>query len=232
MKASRIFNAGLLTLLLVSLAFVSVLPARALEGCQVVASVDDSVVPVEATINVIGVDGTTMLDFGDYSPQAIGNSFVHDYFGEGRFKITAVVNAENGVYRCHAYIDTTAGTMPHTVGLATATPTTAYVLPVGNVDVDENLWKKIDSGNISGSDNIAPDIIGNNNNITIKQQPEVTATPVPVVVNIRVFIPTQAPTVQVASTSTTPKTFWWELLHAFLQPITSFDRWIMEHHAQ
>ncbi len=112
LKAFRIW---FFVLTLVSLT-LSAMPVKALEGCQVTVAVDDSVVPVEATINVSGVDGLTMVDFGDFSPQSLGRSFVHDYFAEGSFKITAVVNVESGgIYRCHAYADTASGTQPHTV---------------------------------------------------------------------------------------------------------------------
>lgn len=145
-------------------------PARAASGgCAVNIAATSGAVPFETTIEVTGPQGSTLVTFGDGSPDMLGVLQKHTYYAVSRYTITAIVNGNDGnFYRCHGYVNVTAGLSPTVTAVppvVVPTTTPAPAVPTGPSTTSA-------SGSINGDNNVAPVINGDNNKIDIRiEQP-------------------------------------------------------------
>lgn len=79
--------------------------AAASNSCQVNIAAKSGVAPFKTTIEVTGVNGSTMVIFGDNTPDKLGRLQEHTFHPVGKFTVTAIVNGTDGFpYRCHGYV--------------------------------------------------------------------------------------------------------------------------------
>lgn len=74
-------------------------------SCQVNIVAKSGVAPFTTTIEVTGIEGPTMVVFGDNSKDKPGRLQKHTYHAVSKFKVTALVDGVDGhFYRCHGYV--------------------------------------------------------------------------------------------------------------------------------
>lgn len=74
-------------------------------SCQVNIAAKTGVAPFKTTIEITGINGPTMVIFGDNTPDKLGRLQEHTFHPVGKFTVTAIVNGTDGFpYRCHGYV--------------------------------------------------------------------------------------------------------------------------------
>lgn len=105
-------------------------------GCQVNIVASTGSVPFETSIEVTGIEGPTIIIYGDSSDDGTGRLVDHTYYAVSRFTITAIVDGIDGFfYRCHGYVTTTAGENGMGLGGGMDLPKEEFEMPQGSVTI-------------------------------------------------------------------------------------------------
>lgn len=223
--------------------------ASASNGCQVNIVASSGKVPFETSIEITGVEGPTIVIFGDSSPDGTGRLVDHTYYAVSRFTVTAMVNGADGnFYRCHGYVTTTAGDSSDGYGGGMNIPENEFEMTQGSVTITDPY---ISVDRISEDQNGKADNTGENAfsvvntgegdvDVTIEQAPA-PAQIVPVIPNScsgycassggTIII--NPPSTQITTTTKTmPTNFWamffYSILDGFTSPLENWKVWLVE----